>query len=132
MFFDLLDSICKENGTTVTAVLVAVGLSKGSIRNWKNGVLPKYQTRLKIANYLGVPVERLMTEQEIEEEKKQHEQIEKLVEDVARKVLPLFRKQILMNFRMLLIKKWKEKAKILKTIYLAISNLKNLKKEMIE
>ena len=78
MFFDLLDSICKENGTTVTAVLVAVGLSKGSIRNWKNGVLPKYQTRLKIANYLGVPVERLMTEQEIEEEKKQHEQIEKL------------------------------------------------------
>ena len=70
MFFDLLDSICKENGTTVTAVLVAVGLSKGSIRNWKNGVLPKYQTRLKIANYLGVPVERLMTEQEIEEEKK--------------------------------------------------------------
>ena len=86
MFFDLLDSICKENGTTVTAVLVAVGLSKGSIRNWKNGVLPKYQTRLKIANYLGVPVERLMTEQEIEEEKKQHEQIEKLVEDVARKV----------------------------------------------
>ena len=76
MFFDLLDSICKENGTTVTAVLVAVGLSKGSIRNWKNGVLPKYQTRLKIANYLGVPVERLMTEQEIE----------KLVEDVARKV----------------------------------------------
>lgn len=40
MFFDLLDSICKENGTTVTAVLVAVGLSKGSIRNWKNGVLP--------------------------------------------------------------------------------------------
>lgn len=27
-----------------------------------------------------------MTEQEIEEEKKQHEQIEKLVEDVARKV----------------------------------------------
>jgi transcriptional regulator with XRE-family HTH domain len=86
VFFDLLDSICKENGTTVTAVLVAVGLSKGSIRNWKNGVLPKYQTRLKIANYLGVPVERLMTEQEIEEEKKQHEQIEKLVEDVARKV----------------------------------------------
>lgn len=51
----------------------------------ENGVLPKYQTRLKIANYLGVPVERLMTEQEIEEEKKQHEQIEKLVEDVARK-----------------------------------------------
>lgn len=132
MFFDLLDSICKENGTTVTAVLVAVGLSKGSIRNWKNGVLPKYQTRLKIANYLGVPVERLMTEQEIEEEKKQHEQIEKLVEDVARKVSSPLPKT---NFDELSYAAYQEmegESEDFKTIYLAISNLRNLKKEMIE
>ncbi len=86
MFFDLLNAICKENGTSVTAVLLAVGLSKGCIRNWKNGIIPKYETRLKIANHLGIPVEKLMTKQEIEEQEKQKEQIDSLIENTAKLV----------------------------------------------
>ncbi len=64
MFFDLLDSICKENGTTVTAVLVAVGLSKANIRNWRNGVIPKISVRQKIAEITDTPVENLLTNEE--------------------------------------------------------------------
>ena len=66
MFYDKLESLCKEKNTTITAVVVALGLSKGNIRNWKNGSVPKYDTRLKIANYLEVSIDELLTPEELE------------------------------------------------------------------
>lgn len=75
MFYDQLDEVCKRNGTTVSAVLISIGCSKGNIRNWKNGGIPKYETRLKIANHLGVGIDELLTDEELKERNKQVENI---------------------------------------------------------
>lgn len=64
MFFEQLDMICKKQNTSVTSVINAIGLSKGNIRNWKNGITPKYETRLAIANYLGISIDLLLTDDE--------------------------------------------------------------------
>ena len=66
MFYDNLDSICKQHGTTVSAVLVALGMSKGSIRNWKNGQNPKLDTLRKLADYLKVDVNDLLDDDQKE------------------------------------------------------------------
>ena len=60
MFYHHLHAICKEKGTTVTAVVKELGLSSGNMSNWKNGRLPKTGIAIKLANYLGVSVEQLL------------------------------------------------------------------------
>lgn len=72
MFYEQFEKVCKNKNTTVSAVLVALGMSKGCIRNWKNGVNPKYETKLKIANYLGVSYNDLLSEKEKAEQAKQN------------------------------------------------------------
>lgn len=70
MFFDKLEKLCKEKNTTVTTVIVALGISKGNIRNWRNGTVPKYSTRLKLAEYLGAPADYFLTDDEIKQRQK--------------------------------------------------------------
>ena len=86
MFYDRLDYICKEKNTTITAVVVAIGLSKGNIKNWKNGSIPKYETRLKIAKHLDIPIEKLMTEREIDEKNKLNDSFQNISRFVSTKV----------------------------------------------
>ena len=83
MFYKQLDAVCKRQGTSVTAVLIALNISKGNIRNWKNGTIPKYETRLKIANHLGISVEDLLTPEEIEEREKQKQMLDNLFDTVS-------------------------------------------------
>jgi len=85
VFYDQLEKICKEKGVSITPMVVELGLSKGNIRNWKNGTLPKYETRLKIAEYLKIPIEKLMTEQELESRQESSQMISRLVDLVASK-----------------------------------------------
>lgn len=70
MFYNQLDALCKEKKTSVSAVLDALNLSRGNIRRWKDGVNPKYETKLKIANYLKISVEQLMSGTELTEYQK--------------------------------------------------------------
>ena len=85
MFYDQLEKICREKGVSITPMVVELGLSKGNIRNWKNGTLPKYETRLKIAEYLKIPIEKLMTEQELESRQESSQMISRLIDLVASK-----------------------------------------------
>ena len=80
MFYEQLERICKEKGVSITPMVVNLGLSKGNIRNWKKGSLPKYETRLKIAEYLKIPVEKLMTEQELESRQESSQMINRLMD----------------------------------------------------
>lgn len=66
MFLTQFKSICKQKNTSVSAVLDALSMSRGNIARWKTGLNPKFETKLKIANYLEVPVESLLSEEEIE------------------------------------------------------------------
>jgi len=85
VFYDQLEKICKEKGMSITPMVVDLGLSKGNIRNWKNGTLPKFETRLKIAEYLNIPIEKLMTEQELASRQESSKMINRLIELIVSK-----------------------------------------------
>ena len=59
MFWNRFIEICKERGTTPTAVVKALKISIGSVTKWKNGSIPTDTTMLKLADYLDVSTEYL-------------------------------------------------------------------------
>ena len=79
MFYDQIKEICDRKGIKITSLINSVGLSKGNIRNWKSGVNPKYETKVKIANYLNIPIEELLTP----EEKLNREEISKSIATIT-------------------------------------------------
>lgn len=54
MFFDVLQQLCDEKGISVSALLDSLGMSRGNMGRWKNGLDPKAGTKKKIAEALGV------------------------------------------------------------------------------
>lgn len=60
MFYDKFVAICRDRGVTPTAVLRAIGVSPGSLSNWKIGSDPRMATKEKIAEYFNVSVKELM------------------------------------------------------------------------
>lgn len=60
MFYDRLRAICKEKGTTLSAVLKELGLSTGSTGSWKKGQLPKGDVLVKISEYLDVSIDYIV------------------------------------------------------------------------
>lgn len=61
MFYENLQKVCKEKGTTPTTVTVALGISKGTLGQWKNGSSPTGNIVVRFADYLGVTTDRLLT-----------------------------------------------------------------------
>lgn len=60
MFYDTLKEICTKKKTSPSAVCVALGMSKSNVTNWKEGVSPKLDTVVAIAEYLGVNPAKLI------------------------------------------------------------------------
>ena len=60
MFYERLRELCKQNHTTVSAMLAELGLSTGSTGNWKKGQLPKGDVLMQIADYLGTSIDFLV------------------------------------------------------------------------
>ena len=60
MFYDRLKAVCKERGTTVTAMLKELGLSTGGTGYWKKGQLPKGDVLAAIADYLQTSIDYLI------------------------------------------------------------------------
>ena len=54
VFFDILQPLCDEKGISVSALLDSLGMSRGNMGRWKNGLDPKAGTKKKIAEALGV------------------------------------------------------------------------------
>jgi len=52
--------ICEDYGVSPSRVLTSLGISKGSLRNWKNGIEPLNETKKKIADYFGISVRELV------------------------------------------------------------------------
>lgn len=57
MFYDRLRALCKEKGTTLSAVLKELDLSTGS---WKKGRLPKGDILAKIAQRLDASIDYIV------------------------------------------------------------------------
>ena len=60
MFWDIFFNLCKNNGTTPTRIVKALGISQGSVTQWKNGKVPLHGTLLKIAEHFNVSVDYLL------------------------------------------------------------------------
>lgn len=67
MFFDTFKQLCEQKGLSPNAVGKVLGVSSASITKWKKGAIPKFETRLRISSYFGIPVECLLSESEIQE-----------------------------------------------------------------
>ena len=59
-FYERLREICKKKGTTVTSMLIKLGISTGSTGNWKKGQLPKGDILIKIADYLNTSIDYIL------------------------------------------------------------------------
>lgn len=55
-FAENLNRICKERGTTVTALLKQLGLSTSKVTLWNNGTLPKAEQMVLLARALDCSV----------------------------------------------------------------------------
>lgn len=60
MFYERLQELCKERGTSVSKMLGDLGLSTGSTGNWKKGQLPKGDILLKISQYLDTSIDYII------------------------------------------------------------------------
>lgn len=71
MFIDVLDSLCKANGTTVTAVCKELGISTSKPTAWRNGSAPNSRFVVMFANRFNVSTDFLLEvgEQELSAEK---------------------------------------------------------------
>ena len=57
-FYEKLNGLCIKNGTSVTAVAVALGYSSSASTTWKNSKgMPRSSTVKKVADYFSVPVD---------------------------------------------------------------------------
>lgn len=71
MFFDKLQALCDEKGIAMSALLDQVGMSRGNMARWKDGLTPKPATQIKLAEALGVDRELLQEKPESEDRKQE-------------------------------------------------------------
>ena len=60
MFWERLVQLCAERNTKPNPVAKELGISSGSVTNWKNGAVPHSATLKKIADYFGVSTSYLL------------------------------------------------------------------------
>ena len=60
LFYEQLKEVCRKKHTTPTAVCLAIGLSRSNVTSWKNGRPPRLDVVIRLAEYLNVPVTRLI------------------------------------------------------------------------
>lgn len=63
MIYDVIKNIAKKRGMTISQIEKDLGLSNSSISKW-NRVAPSSFSLMKVANYLDVPIEKLLNEKE--------------------------------------------------------------------
>lgn len=60
MFWERFVQLCAEHNTKPNPVAKELGISSGSVTNWKNGAVPQSATLKKIADYFGVSTSYLL------------------------------------------------------------------------
>ncbi len=61
MFYDNLKYLCDKKNTTPTTVIKQLGLSTGSITNWKKGITPTGDIVMRFAEHFDVSTDFLLT-----------------------------------------------------------------------
>lgn len=67
MFYDAFTALCAEKGVAPSTVCMEIGLSNSISTYWKQSKKPpKHDTLEKLSKYFGVPISRLLGEEEKE------------------------------------------------------------------
>ena len=61
MIYDNIKEVCKKNGVAIRILESDLGLSQGSVCKW-NSVSPSVASIKKVADYLGVTIDELISE----------------------------------------------------------------------
>lgn len=59
MFYDRLLKLCESSGIKPTTLLSNMGMSKGSLANWKDGKLPTGDVLVRFSEHFGVSIDYL-------------------------------------------------------------------------
>lgn len=62
MFYNKVNNLCKQRDTTITRMCKEIGLSNAVATGWSKGATPKLGTVRLIADYFGVSVDDLLSE----------------------------------------------------------------------
>ena len=62
MFWENFARLCNEAGKSPSRVALELGLSNGTASGWKKGAIPQERILRRLADYFGVPVESLTTD----------------------------------------------------------------------
>lgn len=60
MFYQILQSLCKQQGVKITNVVSELKISSGNLSKWKAGGVPKGATLKKLADYFHVSTDYLL------------------------------------------------------------------------
>ena len=60
MFYQILQSLCKQQGVKITNVVSDLKISSGNLSKWKAGGVPKGATLKKLADYFHVSTDYLL------------------------------------------------------------------------
>lgn len=86
MFWKIFLELCNQKGISPTAVVVELGLSRGSVTSWKDGKIPYQRTLAKISDYFGVSVDYLLGKEEKPADEGELSETEKQLIDALRDV----------------------------------------------
>ncbi len=64
VFYDNLNKLCKEQGTSVTAIIKDIGLNPTSGTYWKKGSFPSGDILIKLSERLNASIDYLLTGKE--------------------------------------------------------------------
>ena len=63
MFYENLQTLCKDRGISVTKLLKELGMSSGNISKWSSkGYIPRSDTLKKFADYFDVPTDYFLSD----------------------------------------------------------------------
>ncbi len=60
MFYPRFEQLCQQNNISPTAVVLKLGMSKGTITSWKKGVLPNSETIIALAKFFNTSTDYLL------------------------------------------------------------------------
>ena len=64
MNYSVFENLCKEKGTTPTALALKLGLSKGNTTSWKKGGNPSVEILMQLSDELNCTTDYLLTGKE--------------------------------------------------------------------
>lgn len=65
MFYEQLKKLCDINGTSPTAVTEFLGMSRGSMSNWKKGTTPNGDIIVRFAEHFNISTDYFLLGKEI-------------------------------------------------------------------